>query len=261
MALKYGTLKQHILLALGGQPSIVSGVSQEQRVAEVVNQAGQYLFSRQWRFRERTARPVQLTANQDWAPLPDNAEEIVSLVAKAGLGWRIEMTTPDQIELLRASMAPALSDGVYYAALSRPWMVGSTTTPLTPGTGLPAIRLELYPTPRATTSDAIIIRYRAGWDPVSGESGSITSSDYLIAIPPYCEALLIAYCRAFAMAYEDEGLAARLVEIDNGPIWNAAAIKDGLQQRDLGRLPSQRSGSFVDNPTRYRREFTLPPSP
>lgn len=245
MALKYGTLKQHILLALGGQPSIVSGVTQEQRIAEIVNQAGQYLFSKQWRFRERTARPVSLTASQNWAPLPGDAEEIISLVAQAGLGWRVEMTTPDQIELYRSSMSPTLLDSVYYAALSRPWAESNGTTPLTAGTAFPSARLELYPTPQATSTDAIIMRYRAGWSQVTGDTGSVTPDTYQMPVPPYVEALLIAYCRAFAMAYEDEGLAARLVEIDNGPIWNAAAIKDGLQQRDLGRLPRSDLDSFL----------------
>ena len=253
MALTYGRLKQHILLALGGQPSIVSGVSREQRIAEIVNQAGQYLFSKQWRFRERTARPVSLTANQNWAPLAGDAEEITSLVTQAGLGWRVELTTPEQIELYRNSMSPALHDSVYYAALSRPWMVGNTTVEITPGSAMPTVRLELYPTPTASSTDSIIIRYRAGWAAVSGEEGAITADSYQLFVPPYVESLLIAYCRAFAMAYEDEGLAARLVEIDNGPILNAAAIKDGLQQRDYGRLPAQRSGAFVSDPTNYRR--------
>jgi hypothetical protein len=253
--LTYGGLKQHILLALGGQPSIVSGVTQNQRIAEIVNQAGNYLFSKQWRFRERTGRPVSLIANQNWAAMPGDAEEIVSLVTKAGLGWRVELTSPEQIELFRNSMAPALLDSVYYAALSRPWAQSDDVTPLVAGTAFPAPRLDIYPTPQATSTDAIIMRYRAGWTAVSGETNAVTPDTYNIPVPPYVEALLIAYCRAFAVAYEDEGLAARLIEIDNGPIWNAAAIKDGIAQRDYGRLNPVRSGAFVSDPVRYRRGF------
>jgi hypothetical protein len=253
--LTYGGLKQHILLALGGQPSIVSGVTQNQRIAEIVNQAGNYLFSKQWRFRERTGRPVSLVANQNWAAMPGDAEEIVSLVTKAGLGWRVELTSPEQIELFRNSMAPALLDSVYYAALSRPWAQADNVTPLVAGTAFPAPRLDIYPTPQATSTDAIIMRYRAGWTAVSGETNAVTPDTYIIPVPPYVEALLIAYCRAFAVAYEDEGLAGRLIEIDNGPIWNAAAIKDGIAQRDYGRLNPVRSGAFVSDPVRYRRGF------
>ncbi len=212
--LTYGGLRQHILLALGGQPSIVSGVTQNQRIAEIVNQAGNYLFSKQWRFRERTGRPVSLVANQNWAAMPGDAEEIISLVTKAGLGWRVELTSPEQIELFRNSMAPALLDSVYYAALSRPWAQADNVTPLVAGTAFPAPRLDIYPTPQATTNDAIIMRYRAGWTAVSGETNAVTPDTYIIPVPPYVEALLIAYCRAFAVAYEDEGLAARLIEID-----------------------------------------------
>lgn len=253
--LTYGGLKRHVLLALGGQPSIVSGVSQAQRIAEIVNQASQYLFSRPWRFRERTARPVSLIANQDWAALPGDAEEIVSLTVKAGLGWSVELTTPEQIQLFRTAMAPALMDSVYYAAMSRPWAQADGITPLVDGTGMPAVRLELYPTPQTTTTDSIIIRYRSGWVAVS----DATADSYQIPVPPYVEALLIAYCRAFAISYEDEGLAARLIEIDNGPLWNAAATKDGIQQRDYGRLPAIRSRLFVDNPTAYRRGIVQNP--
>jgi hypothetical protein len=253
--LTYGGLKQHILLALGGQPSIVSGVTREQRIAEIVNQAGQYLFSKAWRFRERTGRPVSLVASQDWANLPGDAEEIISLVTKAGLGWRVELTSPEQIELFRNSMAPALLDSVYYAALSRPWAQADNVTPIVAGAGLPAPRLEIYPTPQTTTDDAIILRYRAGWNAVSGETDAITPDAYIVPVPPYVEALLIAYARAFAVSYEDEGLAARLIEIDNGPIWNAAAIKDGIAQRDIGRLTASRSGPYVSDPVRYRRGF------
>ena len=240
--LTYGGLKQHVLLALGGQPSIVSGVSRDQRIAEIINQAGNYLFSRPWRFRERTSRPVSIVANRDYAALPGDAEEIISLTVKAGIGWRVELTTPEQLELFRTSMAPALLDSVYYAAMSRPWDV-------TAGQKFAEQRLELYPTPNASSNDSIIIRYRASWPELS----SATADGYAVPVPPYVEALLIAYARSFAVSYEDEGLSARLFEIDNGPIWNAAASKDGIQQRDYGRLPAQRSGYYVENPMRYRR--------
>lgn len=254
--LTLGGLRQHVLLAIGGQPSIVSGVTRDQRTAEIINQAAQYLFSRPWRYRERTARPVSLVANQNWAAMPGDAEEIVSLTAQAGLGWRVELTTPEQIELFRNAMAPALIDSVYYAALSRPWAQADGVTPLVDGTDFPAVRLELYPTPQTTSTDSIIMRYRSGWQSVTAD----TSNDYKIPVPPYAEALLIAYCRAFAVSYEDEGLSARLVEIDNGPLWSAAASKDGIQQRDYGRLPAVRSGSFVSDPNRYRRGFAQGPS-
>lgn len=259
--LTYGGLKQHILLALGGQPSIVTGVTQNQRIAEIVNQSGNYLFTKQWRFRERTGRPLGLTANQNYAALPGDAEDIITIVTKAGLGWRVELTTPEQIELYRNSMSPALIDSVYYAAISRPWAEVDNVTPLANGSAFPAARLDIYPTPSTTVADALIIRYRSGWTSVSGETNAVTADTYIMPVPPYVEALLIAYCRAFALAYEDEGLAARLIEIDNGPIYNAAAIKDGIAQRDYGRLPAVRSNGYVSDPYKYRSGFLLPPSP
>lgn len=239
--LTFGGLKQHILLALGGQPSVVTGVTRDQRIAEIINQAGNYLFSKPWKFRERTARPVSLIANQNWAALPGDAEEILSLVCKAGLGYRVELTSPEQIELFRNSTEPALLDSIFYAAMSRPWAKADGTTPLDHATdAMPSVRLDLYPTPQTTTSDSIILRYRSGWVAVS----DTTSSDFNIPVPAYVEALLIAYARAFALAYEDEGLSARLIEIDNGPVYNSAAIKDGIQQRDYGRLLPNRVSPF-----------------
>lgn len=238
--LTYAGLKQHILLALGGQPSVVTGVTRDQRIAEIINQSGNYLVSKPWRFRERTARPVTLTAGKNYAPLPADAEEIISLTSIAGMGWRVELTSPEQIELMRATGDLSGSSGVYSAAMSRPWAQSNDTTPLVDGSGMPAVRLDLFPTPQATTSDALIIRYRSAWVAISDQ----TADTYQIPVPAYVEALLIAYARAFGLAYEDEGLSARLIEIDNGPLFNNAAIKDGIQQRDFGRLLSSRVSPF-----------------
>lgn len=246
----YGGLKQHVVLALGGQPSIVTGMTRDQRIAEIVNQAGNYLFSKQWRFRERTSKPLPVTAERDWTALPDDVDDIMSITCKAGLGWRVEMTTPERMDLLRSATEPALLEGVYYACLSRPWAQqdpstgNDTTTPLADGSGMPAVRLEFYPTPQSTSSDVLIIRYRSAWVPVSGSASSPTPDSYIIPVPAYAEALLVAYARAFALAYEDEGLTARLIEIDSGPIYDTAAIKDGIQQRDYGRLPTSVVGPF-----------------
>lgn len=245
--LTYGNLKSHVVLALGGQPSIVSGMTRDQRIAEIVNQAGLYLFTKAWRFRERTSRALPVVAQQNYVALPADVEDIIALVSKAGLGWRVELTTPEHMEIIRNMAEPALMDGVYYATMSRPWAQANGTE-LGQGTGLPAIRLELYPTPQASASDAITARYRAAWQTVSS---STNETSFIIPVPAYAESLLIAYARAFAMAYEDEGLTARLLEIDNGPIFSAAATKDGIQQRDYGRLLPNRVSPF-------RREHDVP---
>lgn len=246
--LTYGNLKSHIVLALGGQPSIVSGMTRDQRIAEIVNQSGQYLFTKAWRFRERTSRALPVVAQQNWVSLPTDVEDILALISKAGLGWRVELTTPEHMEIIRNMAEPALMDGTYYATLSRPWAQAGTTTPLADGSGLPDVRLELYPTPQSSTSDALTVRYRSGWQSVSSAPTQQILDQFIIPVPAYAESLLIAYARAFAMAYEDEGLTARLLEIDNGPIFSAAAIKDGIQQRDYGRLLPNRVSPF-------RREY------
>jgi len=234
--LNYGGLKRHILLALGGQPSIVSGVTQSERIAEIVNQAGQYLFTKAWRFRERTSRPIGVIANQSWSALPGDVEDIVSLTCRGGLGWAIQLTSPDHLEMLRTTSINVTNGNAFYAALSRPWAQSNDTTALVAGTTMPAVRIEFYPTPPSTVSDAVMVRYRSGWVEVSGATATLTADTYQIPVPAYCDSLLIAYSRAFALAYEDEGLTNRLLEVDNGPLYSAAATKDGISQRDYGRL-------------------------
>ena len=65
-----------------------------------------------------------------------------------------------------------------------------------------------------------------------------------LEIPRYAEPLFIAYLRAFAQGYEDEGINQRLLAIDQGPIYQTVAMKDGIQSRDVGRLKPQRGRTF-----------------
>jgi hypothetical protein len=120
---------------------------------------------------------------------------------------------------------------IAYACLTRPQP--------TPGDTLPVPRLELWPTPTEDDPTGLSVRYLSGWVDIAGDA----ADEYIIAVPNYVEALLIQYARAFAVAYEDEGLNPRLMEIDAGPIFNNAKARDGRTTSDLGRLPAQ-SGTF-----------------
>jgi hypothetical protein len=241
----FAQVKRHVLLAVGGYPSLAAGQTNAERLAEVVNQAGQYLFQRPWRFRERTSAFISLVASQDYVSLPSDVEEIISLINRENIGFNIELVTPDHLQNLREISIDSGGHGVTYACLSR---VANAA-----GSALNPARLELFPTPTAAATDALAVRYRAGWVEIA--SGAADS--YEIPIPKYCDSLFIQYCRAFGMAYEDEGLSQRLVEIDAGPILAGALTKDGILQRDIGRLrPSYEIGysmsilpRFTQNPT------------
>ena len=97
----FAQVKRHVLLAVGGYPSLAAGQTNAERLAEVVNQAGQYLFQRPWRFRERTSTLISLVANQDYVSLPSDVEEIISLINRENIGFNIELVTPDHLQNLR----------------------------------------------------------------------------------------------------------------------------------------------------------------
>lgn len=225
----FSEAKNHAVLSVGGYPSLAPGQTRNARLAEIVNQAGQYLFSRPWRFRERTTKYISLVDGQSWLALPTDCEEIISIISRESLGYLIEMVTPDHMEQLRELGLTMTGPGVTHATFTR--------TPPSDGAALPAVRLDIYPTPTGNVTDSIAVRYRAGWVTIASDA----ADSWEIPIPKYCDALMIAYVRAFAQAYEDEGLSQRLAEIDAGPLLATASTKDGLLQRDLGRLRPSRS--------------------
>jgi hypothetical protein len=243
----FSEAKNHAVLSVGGYPSLAPGQTRNQRLAEIVNQAGQYLYSRPWRFRERTSTLLSLVANQNYVTLPSGVEELISVVSTELIGSPIEMVTPDHMEQLRSLGVASTGQGVTHAVLSRP----STAD----GQAIASNRLDIYPTPTTSTANALSVRYRTGWTSIADNA----ADSWEIPIPKYCDALFIAYCRAFAQAYEDEGLSARLSEVDAGPLLATAATKDGILQRDLGRIRPSRSPSssgwiggsygYVQNPT------------
>lgn len=224
MGLTLGILKNHATLAIGAEPSLSTGQTNAQRVIEICNQAGQYLYSRSWRFRERTTEYLDVVADQSYIELPDDVEELLSIVSTALLGYKIEMVTPDRMNLMQQNPIVTAYPGVCYGCLSR--------LPVVAGDALGAMVLEIWPPPTATASDAVAVRYRAAWVTIADDEDDA----YEIPVPSYIDMLLIAYTRAIAQAYEDDGMSAKLAEIDGGPVSAMAETKDGLLQRDYGQL-------------------------
>ena len=221
-------LKEQVRLAIGGDPSFDSthGVSADQRIIDIINDAGRYLFSRRWRFREKHDAVVQATANASVLDLPDDFDTLISVRMSDELNNTVDLTTPDRLNLYRRSTVG--SNNAYYVAVYH--YPGSVN-----GQSAPKWQLQIYPTVTAADTDFIRVTYLYSF-PTYTTSSSDTS---VIDVPTWCESLLTAYCRAFAQGYEDEGLNQRLAEIDVGPLYMRVAEQDGLLQMDYGALLPQ----------------------
>jgi len=202
--LTYGDLKNHILLALGGRPSTASGQTVAERQAEIVNIAGEHLFTHPWKFREATAN-ISTVAAQQYLALPADFAELTSVWKSNQPIW---ISTPDEVETARITSFPDLTYRVYVKTVVPS---GLSSSPVNQ-----SYQLQIYPTPTAV--DTLKILYRTGWTSVVSDTNALT----IISIPKHVESTMIAYTRAVAEAYEDDGLPQRLAEIEAGPIFGAA---------------------------------------
>ena len=236
MAITLAQLKGYARLAVGGSPSTAPGVTEAERLVEIVNGAGEHLFSRPWRWRERTAGGFDLTANQAFISLATdgsgtkiNIDEIMSIMPSDLLKFSIDLVAPAKFEeFKRTNVDTSL---FYVATLTR---APQTTL------GLVEPRLDIFPTPSVSEDDAIFIRYRESW-PAYSTARADTS---VIPIPAFCDQLLIEYVRAFAEGSEDGTTQARIVGVDGGTLLDQALRKDGITVNDGGSLPMAR-GFFL----------------
>lgn len=212
--LTYLDLKNHVLLAIGGRPSTASGQTVAQRQAEIINIAGEHLFTHPWKFREATGTLTTVSA-QAWVALPSDFAELTSVWKNDQAVW---ICTPDDVETARISNYPDLSYRVYVRHVVP---TDSTSE---------SFRLELYPTPSA--AETLKILYRVSWQGVT----SSTTDTRVIRIPRHVEATLIAYVRAVAESYEDGMQSQRFAEIEAGPIFGASKQKDGMMQGNFGQV-------------------------
>ena len=213
--LTYGDLKNHVLLAIGGRPSTASGQTVAERQAEIVNTAGEHLFTHPWKFREATTT-VATVVSQSYVALPSDFAELTQVWKQDQPLW---IQTPEEVETARQTNFPDLT-----------WRAYVKTVLPTTGSPTQSYRLELYPTP--TSVENLKVLYRTGWPSVA--SGTATSE--VISIPKHVEATLIAYVRAVAEAYEDGQQSQRFAEIEAGPIFGAAKQKDGMVQSHFGQV-------------------------
>lgn len=213
--LTYGDLKNHVLLAIGGRPSTASGQTVAERQAEIINTAGEHLFTHPWKFREATAT-VTTVVSQSYVALPSDFAELTQVWKDDYPLW---IQSPEEVETARQTNYPDLTWRAYVKTVL-PTTIAPTQS----------FRLELYPTP--TSAESLKVLYRIGWQSVT----SSTATSEVISIPKHVEATLISYVRAVAEAYEDGQQSQRFAEIEAGPIFGAAKQKDGMVQSHFGQV-------------------------
>ena len=235
MALTYKQFKDHLLLAIGGYPSLAPEQTRDERLSQICNNAGDYLYSIPWNFRVKTSREISTVANQNFVVLDNDMVEVISVAAATAYGKeRVTLVTPQEMDTYRTNLPSAalLNPNYVYACMSRPWNDGSTTNEQVEGTALPIKRLELHPMPTSATTNAMVVRYRTAFP----QTTATTLDTFILAIPNYCEGLFIAIGRAFALGYEDEGVQQHLMNVQNGPLLAMAMQADGMTLQDGGLI-------------------------
>tara|TARA_R110002012_G_scaffold72122_2_gene184556 strand:+ start:486 stop:1184 length:699 start_codon:yes stop_codon:yes gene_type:complete len=213
-------LISHVEHALGGTPA--SQLSSK----DIVNQAGRHFYSYQWNFRLRGPLDVTMSANSSTLELPADFGELVNIFMKDGLTDSIRLTT---IEEVVRSRNTSISVGSNYIA-SIVWPIGGDKYSKPP-------LLELAPTPNS--SDVVTLSYLTSWQDMGDESGNAP-------VPSYAEAALIQTVRAFALGYEEENMAQRLMEIEKSPLFVKALAHDGLVQPHYGPLKNGVGSMYGD---------------
>jgi len=232
MTLTYKQLRDHVLLSVGGDPSTVGSTTVNDRIAQIVNFAGEHLFSRAWRFRERTASGLTIESAENtgsYIDLPLDCGEIISFEPSNSWSSSISFVDPATFQhLSTAGIEPELS---FIATL-----VFAVDTSLDPDALRP--RLDIYPAAAVSATASFYVRYRAGWTTLTATQLDGSDTTALTNISPYVESLLLEYIRAFAEGGEDGTTHQRLAEVDLGILLDRALRKDGTFAPDYGPLPA-----------------------
>lgn len=191
----------------------------------LVNEAGEHLVNlAPWRFLERQDVKLATVASQAYIEPPELMREIDAIQPTGGTTGLV-MTNLEKIQALRAgSTTYEAGSGEWYAAIA---LVQDVTTKE------PKPRIELYPTPNASTADVFRMNGRAAWQEVS-------DPDDYIFVPGYAVPLMIHLCRLVAAAYEEHDLASledRLDRLRQSTVYLTCLSRDGaLQTKGYGRI-------------------------
>jgi hypothetical protein len=188
----------------------------------ILNEAGEFLVSmHSWDWLVRPSEALNTVASQSYIELPSDLAAIVSIEATDGLNNSVRLTSLDEILALRTD-TNAVAGWVRFAAVL--WAEGSD--------GVPAPRLELWPTPGSADTGVYTVIYRRGWATLSDDGDTIR-------IPSWMHGVYLSIVRAIAAGYEEHDEASkqqRLAEIQLGPEFMAAKQRDCSMQIDYGPI-------------------------
>jgi len=247
-------LRGQVMLALGGAPAVaahLAGATETEAAAEAdtlvanaINGAGRFLFSRGWGFRRLPTVTVTVAAEADHVELPDSIGEILSIRREGICDSGVQLIDADRLEEYRSDGSIA-SWGERYATLTR--------SNATDGAGLGARRLDLWPA--FSVEEDLRIRSMRSWPTIT----AATDGEYVLPVADYVETLLTVLCRVFAQGLEEDQLSTRLVEVQAGPLWRTAITVDGATHphgsNDIAGLVGEHpagnrfAGSRLPNPT------------
>jgi len=246
------TAIEHVLLATGGNPSTAIATENE-RIAQIINDTGNYFYSMPWRFRE--VHDFEIGPDGDgWITLPDDFAEIMSITGN-GSTFNVSLTTPEFISDLAGS-GQTSSSTEYVAVVFTSGAAGALGTNATKA---PAVYLRVFPE-NLTDTDRYLMSYRKGFsiaDGVSGTGSAIGTvvTDLMVStgasegsntdssaaasefqFPYYLDPLFVQYLRAFSVGYEQGQLSEQLLTIEAGPLYQRMIARDGTVQGTYGAL-------------------------
>lgn len=185
--------------------------------ADIVNSAGEHLVNmRSWVWAARQSVAIGVTGSQAWTALPTDFAELIALDAVAS-AWAFYVVPYDHLLAARRAAAPSSHT---IAAVVWPDQATDTTVPAGP-------RLELFPTPTATVAEVARLFYRAKWK-------TLTKPNQVPNVPEYLSSLLQEMVQQYARGLADGSLSERLEMLERGPLFRAAAQRDGMQSGSLG---------------------------
>lgn len=217
MALTVTQLADFTRLTLGG-PADAS-----LSTLTLANMAGRHLVSMsRWKWLDRSPVAIPTVAAQTYISPPSDFDEPLALVSTS-TGNYYRWGTLEEVTTLRYGTNQSQSGGEYVGAVVRAAASGSTP---------PEVRIELFPTPSASTSDVFRLAYRAKWP-------TLTADEDYMPFPEEIELLFIRLFQTVARGFmeEDKGnLSERLAEAVLWPEFIAAVRSDRKKQVDHGAL-------------------------
>lgn len=205
----------------------VDEISAELSAELIINNAGRMLIGmRSWNFLKAPTTTLDLTEDQGHVALPADFGGLIELTLSGTLGGRLIPATIDEIDARRSYSNIVMDPYSFLFAIAS--ARSSDTEPLRP-------RIELYPTPTQDEDDALVLRYRAGWDPVE----SSDPDDWVPALPDYMDAVLTEMVRAVARGLEESDVLTtdqRVAQVAAGPSMQMAIRQDNRERKRYGGI-------------------------